>query len=82
MLASILKNSQNFLFPDNLSQAIPVHLTIIFIFSIILLLIVLIPGVGVVRGGARSWISILGFSIQPSEFMKLGIILNFERMIL
>ena len=55
------------------------YVTIIFIFSIILLLIVLIPGVGVVRGGARSWISILGFSIQPSEFMKLGIILLYAK---
>lgn len=40
-----------------------------------LLIIVLIPGVGVVRGGARSWIGISSFGIQPSEFMKLGMIL-------
>ena len=40
-----------------------------------LLILVLIPGVGVVRGGARSWIGIGAFSIQPSEFMKVGIIL-------
>lgn len=55
------------------------YVTYVFIFSIILLLIVLIPGIGVVRGGARSWISILGFSIQPSEFMKLGIILLYAK---
>ncbi len=40
-----------------------------------LLAIVLIPGVGVVRGGARSWLGIGSFGIQPSEFMKLGMIL-------
>ena len=40
-----------------------------------LLLLVLIPGVGVVRGGARSWLGIGSFGIQPSEFMKLGMIL-------
>ncbi|CAM2827841.1 stage V sporulation protein E [Paenibacillus sediminis] len=40
-----------------------------------LLIIVLIPGVGVVRGGARSWLGISSFGIQPSEFMKLGMIL-------
>lgn len=40
-----------------------------------LLVIVLIPGVGVVRGGARSWLGISSFGIQPSEFMKLGMIL-------
>lgn len=40
-----------------------------------LLIIVLIPGIGVVRGGARSWLGISSFGIQPSEFMKLGMIL-------
>ncbi|WP_438351619.1 stage V sporulation protein E [Paenibacillus sp. FA6] len=41
----------------------------------ILLVIVLIPGIGNVRGGARSWLGISSFGIQPSEFMKLGMIL-------
>ncbi|MCR6095945.1 stage V sporulation protein E [Salipaludibacillus agaradhaerens] len=40
-----------------------------------LLIIVLIPGVGLVRGGAQSWLGIGAFSIQPSEFMKLAMIL-------
>jgi cell division protein FtsW len=40
-----------------------------------LLVVVLIPGVGVVRGGARSWLGISSFGIQPSEFMKLAMIL-------
>jgi len=40
-----------------------------------LLVIVLIPGIGVVRGGARSWLGISSFGIQPSEFMKMGMIL-------
>jgi cell division protein FtsW len=39
-----------------------------------LLVIVLIPGVGVVRGGARSWLGIGSFGIQPSEFMKLAMV--------
>ncbi|WLR52249.1 stage V sporulation protein E [Bacillus tianshenii] len=39
-----------------------------------LLLVVLIPGVGLVRGGARSWLGVGAFSIQPSEFMKLAMI--------
>ncbi|SFD59270.1 cell division protein FtsW [Paenibacillus catalpae] len=41
----------------------------------VLLIIVLIPGIGVVRGGARSWLGISSFGIQPSEFMKLAMIL-------
>ena len=40
-----------------------------------LLIIVLIPGIGIVRGGAQSWIGVGAFSIQPSEFIKLGLIL-------
>ncbi|GKU78366.1 stage V sporulation protein E [Paenibacillus sp. L3-i20] len=40
-----------------------------------LLVIVLIPGIGVVRGGARSWLGISSFGIQPSEFMKLAMII-------
>ncbi|TJY43373.1 stage V sporulation protein E [Cohnella pontilimi] len=46
-----------------------------------LLLIVLVPGVGVVRGGARSWLGIGSFGIQPSEFMKLAMILFLARLL-
>lgn len=51
------------------------NVTLIFIISLLLLILVLIPGIGVVRGGARSWIGFGSLSIQPAEFMKLGIIL-------
>ena len=50
------------------------YINIIFLFCLSLLILVLIPGIGLVRGGARSWIGIGGFSIQPSEFMKLGLV--------
>lgn len=53
--------------------------SIIFIICLLLLFLVLIPGIGVVRGGARSWISIFGFSIQPSEFMKIGLIILYAK---
>lgn len=43
----------------------------LFIFSIILLILVLIPGIGSVRGGARSWIGFKEFSIQPAELVKI-----------
>ena len=47
---------------------------IIFI-CFILLVLVLIPGLGQVRNGSRSWFGIGGLGIQPSEFMKLGLII-------
>ena len=50
------------------------HASLVFVICLVLLILVLIPGVGVVRGGARSWIGFGSFSIQPSEFMKLGIV--------
>lgn len=41
----------------------------------VLLLLVLIPGIGSVRNGSRSWFGIGGLGIQPSEFAKIGLII-------
>lgn len=45
-----------------------------------LLGVLLIPGVGLTRGGATSWLGIGSFSIQPSEFVKLAIIIYLAKM--
>jgi rod shape determining protein RodA len=42
---------------------------------ILLLVAVLIPGIGAERFGARRWIDLGPFSLQPSEFAKIGFIL-------
>ena len=45
------------------------------IISVILLIVVFIPGIGATFGTARSWIQIFGFSIQPAEIVKLTFLL-------
>ena len=42
--------------------------------SFIILILVLVPGVGVSRGGARRWIMFPGFAFQPSELAKLALV--------
>lgn len=42
--------------------------------SIILLVAVLIPGIGSVRGGARGWIDLGAFNLQPTELAKFSVI--------
>ena len=38
------------------------------------LVLVLIPGIGVSRGGARRWLMLPGFVFQPSELAKLALV--------
>ena len=51
--------------------------------SIVLLVLVTIPGIGIWRNGARRWLGIPGtsFQFQPSELAKLGIIVYFSASI-
>lgn len=48
---------------------------VLFIVSIVLLLLVFIPGIGVENYGARRWIRLPGFTIQPSEIAKFAFVL-------
>lgn len=48
---------------------------VFFILSLILTALTLFPEIGVVYGGGRRWLSILGVSFQPVELLKIGFIL-------
>jgi len=63
----ILSKIKNSFYYENSSK--------IFFVCLILLFLVLIPGIGSVRNGSRSWFGIGPFGIQPSEFMKISLII-------
>ncbi|HEU4363187.1 MAG TPA: putative lipid II flippase FtsW [Mycobacterium sp.] len=43
-----------------------------FAFTIVLLMLVLVPGIGTVANGSRGWFVVAGFSMQPSELAKIA----------
>jgi cell division protein FtsW len=49
--------------------------------AFLLLIAVLIPGIGVIRNGARSWINLGIGSLQPAEFAKLAVIIYLSALI-
>lgn len=51
---------------------------LLLIFSVFLLMLVLIPGIGISHNNARRWLGIDGvFTFQPSEIAKLAVIVYF-----
>lgn len=48
----------------------------IFVFSLVLTILVFVPGIGSdLNAGAKSWIILFGQSFQPSEFLKISMII-------
>lgn len=43
----------------------------LYIFSLVLLVLVLIPGIGLERNGSQSWIGIGPLTVQPAELVKI-----------
>ena len=53
----------------------------LYVISLILLGIVLIPGIGAERGGARSWLNLGPLDFQTSELVKLTFILSYAKIV-
>ncbi|MEY8302841.1 rod shape-determining protein RodA [Anaerosalibacter bizertensis] len=53
----------------------------IYVFSNILLMAVLIFGTGDKNWGARRWFKIGSFQFQPSEIVKIGVIISFAKIV-
>lgn len=72
----IIPGLVGFLFFSKISYAALKKIGIILFYScLVMLVVVLIPGIGSEHGTfARSWFTVAGFSFQPAEFMKLGLI--------
>lgn len=51
-----------------------------YIISILILLLVLVPNIGVSVNGARRWVN-LGIQFQPSEITKIGLIIFFAAIL-
>jgi cell division protein FtsW len=47
--------------------------------AILALVLVLVPGIGLTRGGARRWLHLGPLSVQPSELAKFAIVLYLAR---
>ncbi|MCD8219236.1 MAG: putative lipid II flippase FtsW [Ruminococcus sp.] len=52
-----------------------------YVIPLILLVLVLVPGIGYTEKGATRWIVIGSFNFQPSELMKIGIVIFFAYFI-
>lgn len=48
-----------------------------YVIPVVLLVLVFVPGLGVTENGATRWIAIGSFNFQPSELMKIGIVIFF-----
>lgn len=51
------------------------------IYGVVVLILMLVPFIGTAINGAKSWIQIGGFLLQPSEFMKMATSLAIARYI-
>ena len=72
LAAALLAATVVFLVPVRLWQKAAPWL---FVVGVVLLVLVLVPGIGREVNGARRWLNLRAFNVQPSELMKLGAVL-------
>ncbi len=53
---------------------------VFYVASLVLALSTLLPGIGLERNGARAWIGVGGFTLQPIEFAMVGLALGTARL--
>lgn len=68
----LIAGSIIFQIPSKIWQNLAPYL---FMLGVVLLILVLIPGVGKEVNGSRRWLSLFVFNLQPSELMKLFVVL-------
>ncbi len=52
---------------------------LVFVVTLLLLLVVLVPGVGHMGGGSQRWLGFGAWRLQPSELAKLAVVIIFAR---
>ena len=53
---------------------------VFYVASLLLALSTMLPGIGLERNGARAWIGVGGFTLQPIEFAMVGLALGVARL--
>ena len=57
------------------------HAFSIVLVTLVLLGLVLIPGLGIIRNGSRSWFGIGSFAFQPSELFKIALVIYVSKIL-
>lgn len=52
-----------------------------YLFSLVLLVLVLIPGIGLERNGSQSWIGVGPLTIQPAELTKITVLVYMSHIL-
>ncbi|MGB9734863.1 MAG: putative lipid II flippase FtsW [bacterium] len=57
------------------------YINVLYALSVVLLLLVFVPHIGIVVSGSHRWLRIAGFTLQPSEFAKPVLVLTIAHIL-